>query len=140
MSELLLEMPAVALRGVTILPGMVTHFDVSRPKSVKAVETAMLVDSKIFLVTQRDMDDEEPAVEDLYHIGVVADIKQLLKLQDNIIRVIVEGKERAERAYFLEEKSYLRAQIVLFEKEETNDSAETEDAMLRSLQEALLDY
>lgn len=140
MSELLLEMPAVALRGVTILPGMVTHFDVSRPKSVKAVETAMLIDSKIFLVTQRDMDDEEPAVEDLYHIGVVAEIKQLLKLQDNIIRVIVEGKERAELAYFLEEKSYLRAQIVLFEKEETNDSAETEDAMLRSLQEALLDY
>lgn len=140
MSELLLEMPAVALRGVTILPGMVTHFDVSRPKSVKAVETAMLVDSKIFLVTQRDMDDEEPAVEDLYHIGVVAEIKQILKLQDNIIRVIVEGKERAELAYFLEEKSYLRAQIVLFEKEETNDSAETEDAMLRSLQEALLDY
>lgn len=140
MSELLLEMPAVALRGVTILPGMVTHFDVSRPKSVKAVETAMLVDSKIFLVTQRDMDDEEPAVEDLYHIGVVAEIKQLLKLQDNIIRVIVEGKERAELAYFLEEKSYLRAQIVLFEKEETNEPAETEDAMLRSLQEALLDY
>ena len=141
MSELLIELPAVALRGITILPEMVAHFDVSRQKSIKAVETAMLSDSRIFLVTQRDMETEEPSAEDLYRIGVIAEIKQIIKLQNQVLRVIVEGIERAELVSFLEEqKEYLRAQAVLFEIEEEAYTQEMEEAMLRSLQEALADY
>lgn len=140
MSELLQELPAVALRGITILPGTVAHFDVSRQKSIKAVETAMLIDNRIFLVTQKNMDDEEPSVDDLYKIGVIAEVKQIIKMQNHIQRVIVEGKERAELAYFLEKQDYLRAQVVLFEPEEEHYPPGMEDAMLRSLQEALLDY
>ena len=72
MSELLRELPAVALRGVVILPGMVTHFDVSRKRSIQAIETSMQMDNQIFLIAQRDMETDEPGMEDLYKIGVIA--------------------------------------------------------------------
>ncbi len=140
MNELLQEMPAVALRGITILPGMVSHFDVSRKKSIKAVEAAMRVDGRIFLVTQKDMNTEEPGEEDLYRIGVIAEIKQIIKLQNDIVRIIVEGKKRAELAYFTEKQEHLQAQVVLFKNEEEHYPPEVEEAMLRSLQEALLEY
>lgn len=140
MSELLQEMPAVALRGVTILPGTVSHFDVSRKKSIKAVEAAMRVNGRIFLVTQKDMNTEEPAEDDLYRVGVIAEIKQIIKLQNDIVRVIVEGKKRAELAYFIENREHLQAQVVLFKDEEEHFPKEVEEAMLRSLQETLLGY
>ena len=140
MSELMREMPAVMLRGITVLPGMITHFDVSRTKSVKAVEAAMKIDNQIFLVGQKDTEDEEPTIEQLYSVGVIAEIKQVLKMQNDIMRVIVEGKKRAELAYFVEENPYCRAQVVLFESDNEQYPMGMEEAMLRSLQEALLDY
>lgn len=140
MSELLQEMPAVALRGMTILPGVVSHFDVSRKKSIKAVEAAMRVNGRIFLLTQKNVNAEEPTEDELYRIGVIAEIKQIIKLQNDIIRVIVEGKERAELAYFIEKREHLQAQVVLFKNEEEHFPEDVEEAMLRSLQEALLEY
>lgn len=140
MNELLQEMPAVALRGITILPGMVSHFDVSRKKSIKAVEAAMRADGRIFLVTQKDMNAEEPTEDDLYRVGVIAEIKQIIKLQNDIVRIIVEGKKRAELAFFTEKKEHLQAQVVLFQNEDEHYPADVEEAMLRSLQEALLEY
>ena len=87
-----LTMPAVALRGMTILPGMVAHFDVSRPKSIQAVEEAMIGEQKLFLVTQKDLGVENPGLEELYHIGMVAEIKQVIKMQNNIVRRAASGR------------------------------------------------
>ena len=91
MDTMILRMPAVALRGMVILPGMIAHFDVSREKSIRAIEQCMMDSQKIFLVTQRDVEQEEPDVEDLYKIGVIAEVKQVIKLQNNIVRILVAG-------------------------------------------------
>ena len=96
MDTMIMKMPAVALRGMVILPGMVAHFDVSRAKSIKAVEEAMMDEQKIFLVAQKDVEQENPDIEDLFKIGIIAEVKQVIKLQNNIVRILVEGKERAE--------------------------------------------
>ena len=140
MSELLKELPAVALRGITILPGMIAHFDISREKSIKAIENCMMEDSQIFLITQRDMDEEDPDVTGLYKIGVIASIRQLIKLKDDVVRVLVEGKEKAELAYLNQDKEYLEAAVVLIEEKEAEVSPEVEEAMLRAVQEAMIEY
>ncbi len=140
MSEMLRELPAVALRGVTILPGMVAHFDVSREKSIKAIETSMKMDNQIYLVTQRDLDVNDPDVNDLYKIGVIAGIKQIVKLKNDIVRVLVEGGQRAELAYLKENSEYLEAAVVALQEEEEDFPYGMEDAMLRAVQEALLEY
>ena len=84
-------LPALALRGTTILPDMIVHFDVSRERSMKAIEAAMLQDEKIFLVTQKDPEIETPEIKDLYKVGTVAYIKQVVKLPHDLLRVLVEG-------------------------------------------------
>ena len=96
MTDIILQLPAVALRGMVILPGMMVHFDISRPRSIHAVEQAMMEDEKIFLVAQRDPDTDEPTQEELFNIGTIAHIKQVIKMQGGVIRVLVEGEERAE--------------------------------------------
>lgn len=96
MEDKKITMPAVALRGLTILPGMVQHFDISREKSIRAIETAMMGNQKVYLVTQRHPEQETPAVADLYQMGTISQIKQLVKMPGGIIRVMVEG-ERERR-------------------------------------------
>lgn len=141
MSELIRIMPAVALRGMTILPGMVVHFDVSRERSTRAVEEAMLREEKIFLVTQKDPDMEEPSEKDLYTIGLLATIKQVIKLPNNILRVLVEGEKRAEMLGLEQDKDYLEAEVATFDEEDENKPSEVEtEAMLRSLKELLRQY
>ncbi len=135
-----LELPAVALRGLVILPGMVAHFDVSRNKSIKAVESAMIRDQRIFLVTQKDPEVEEPTIGGLYHIGVVAEVKQVIKLQRDIVRVLVEGKERGELLSFLECEEHLQAEVGVFENRELEYAPDTIDAMVRCLQDNLAAY
>lgn len=95
MEEQIMNMPAVALRGLTILPGMIAHFDISRERSLRAVEEAMEQDQKIYLVTQRNVDSEDPTQEDLYQMGIVADIKQVVRLQNDVVRILVDGISRA---------------------------------------------
>lgn len=140
MSELLRELPAVALRGVVILPGMVTHFDVSRKKSIRAIETSMQMDNQIFLVAQRDLETDEPGMDDLYKIGVIANIKQIVKMKNDIMRVLVEGIDRAELAFIKENENYLETAVVKAEEEKETFPAGVEEAMLRAMQEALLAY
>lgn len=141
MDTLILRMPAVALRGMVILPGMIAHFDISRDKSIKAVERAMMETQKIFLVAQRDVEQENPDTEDLYRVGVIAVVKQVIKLQNNIIRVLVEGEERAELSSFVETEELLVAEIMRYD--EAVDDGLYEDAktaMVRSIQETYTKY
>lgn len=141
MSEIIVKLPAVALRGMCILPGMVAHFDVSRERSIHAIETAMMGAQKMFLVTQRDTEVEEPSKEDLYAIGVIAEVKQVIKMPNDIVRVLVEGLERGELASFLPQEGYLSAEVIRFDNSgEEELPPEVKEAMLRSVRETTLKY
>ena len=105
------KMPAIALRGMTILPGMIAHFDISRDKSIKAVEAAMNYDQQIYLVTQRDAEVDNPKQADLFEVGIVAEIKQVIKMQNNIVRVLTEGESRARLLEFGECDEFLLAEV-----------------------------
>ena len=143
MSRTVIHLPAVALRGMTILPGMVAHFDISRDRSIHAIEEAMVGDQKIFLITQQDASVEEPARDDLYQIGVIAEVKQVIKMPNEIVRVLVEGLERGELASFLSQEKYLMAEVILFDEktaEEEELMPEAKEAMLRCSRETVLKY
>lgn len=141
MSDMIQHLPAIALRGTTILPDMIVHFDVSREKSVKALEKAMVQDQRVFLITQKDPEVEEPEQEDLYRIGTIAEIKQLVKSKKNIIQVLVEGKERAELLRFEENPLYLEAEVALFREEHTEVLDDNvKEAMLRGMKELFIRY
>ncbi len=141
MSDMIQYLPAIALRGTTILPDMIVHFDVSREKSIKAIEKAMVKDQKVFLITQKDPETEEPVRDDLYKIGTIAEIKQLVKGKNNIIQVLVEGLERAELLGFEENAEYLAAEVALFEKEDPEDMNENmREAMMRGMKELFIRY
>lgn len=134
-------LPVIALRGMTILPGMVVHFDVSRNKSVNALEKAMVLNQRVFLVTQRNPEEEEPAIEDLYHIGTIAEVKQLIRLPNSIIRVLVEGKGRAELECFTDTEEALMGEIYPYGNTEEGELEESvKEAMLRVVKELLLRY
>lgn len=140
MDTLVVKIPAVALRGMVILPGMIAHFDISRDKSVKAVERSMMESQKIFLVAQKHVEQEDPGVEDLYRVGVIAEVKQVIKLQNNIIRILVEGQERAELETFPETEEYLLAEILRFDEQAEELPDEIKAAMVRSIQETYSRY
>lgn len=108
----ILKIPAVALRGMVILPGMIAHFDISRDRSIRAIEQCMMDSQKIFLSAQKNVEQEEPGADDVYHIGVIAEVKQVIKLQNNIVRILVEGIERAELSAFAQTDPYLLAEVV----------------------------
>ena len=137
MNNTIKVMPAIALRGTTILPDMIVHFDISREKSVKAVEEAMTQDQKIFLVTQKDPKVEEPAIDDLYRIGTIAMVKQVVKMPKGVLRVLVEGLELVELE---EEISYLEAEVAGFETEEQVLPDNLKEAMVRSIKDIFLVY
>ena len=134
-------LPAVALRGMTIMPDMIIHFDLSRPKSIQAVERALMNDQKIFLVTQKDMEEKEPDYEKLYHIGTLALIKQVTKLPNGIVRVLVEGMERARLISIDEEEDeYIHAIIELVETDYEGIDQAAEEGMLRYIKELFIQY
>ncbi len=141
MNELLQEMQTVILKGICILPGSVAHFDISHPAAVQSAQAAVNTDNgRIFLVTQRNENVENPQEEDLYRIGLVADIRHLIKLPKGALRLVVAGKRRAELAYFVESNTGIRSQVVLFANENDPCPADAEEAMMRSLKEALAGY
>lgn len=140
MSDIIQHLPAIALRGTTILPDMIVHFDVSREKSIKAIEKAMVQDQRVFLITQRDPQTEEPSQEDLYTVGTIGEIKQLVKNRKNMVQVLVEGKQRAELVRFDSEDVYLEAEVALFEEEEISLDENVEEAMLRGIKELFVRY
>ena len=132
MSEPVIIMPAIALRGTTILPGMVVHFDISRKRSMKAIEAAMVQDQKIFLVTQRNSRQETPELRDLYQTGTIAYVKQVVKLPQNLLRVLVEGTEKADLLALDQEEPYLKAEVSMIQQEEEELQAPVKAAMHRS--------
>ena len=139
MEDIEFTIPTVALRGLTILPGMIVHFDISRDFSLKAIEDAMNDEQRILLVAQKDTNVSEPGEDDLYAVGVVAYIKQVLKLHNGNVRVLVEGCERA-KIVNLTSENFLKADIIVCkEKEDEFDDVEKE-AMLQSLKDTFVNY
>jgi len=135
-----ITMPVIALRGMTVLPKMMLHFDISRTKSIAAVEKAMVGDQKVCLVTQKNSEEADPGIEDLYQVGTVALIKQLVKLPNNVIRVMVEGMERVELLTLDSEEPMLIGEV---EKTlETDDSIDyiAREAMIQIIKEKLEEY
>ena len=133
-------MPMIALRGTTVLPEMIVHFDVSREKSIRAVEAAMLHDQKVFLLTQKDPEVETPELDDLYRVGTIAYIKQVVKLPQDLYRVLVEGLDRAEILSLEQEEPYLKAECEIVTAQEEDYPEPVKDAMLRSIRELFQRY
>lgn len=140
MEDKKITMPAVALRGLTILPGMVQHFDISREKSIRAIETAMMGNQKVYLVTQRHPEQETPAVADLYQMGTISQIKQLVKMPGGIIRVMVEGEKRAALLTLFEEGPYLEAEVEEAPMQEEQLTDTVKEAMSRIVKEKLEEF
>lgn len=135
-----MNMPAVALRGLTIMPGMIAHFDISRERSLRAVEEAMEQDQKIYLVTQRNVDSEDPTQEDLYQMGIVADIKQVVRLQNDVVRILVDGISRAALLGFTGNEKYLEAEICYCDSNADSLPEDLREAMLLGVREAFHRY
>ena len=135
-----MNMPAVALRGLTILPGMIAHFDISRERSLRAVEEAMEQDQKIYLVTQRNVDSEDPTQEDLYQMGIVADIKQVVRLHNDVVRILVDGISRAALLGFTGNEKYLEAEICYCDSNADSLPDDLREAMLLGVREAFHRY
>ena len=142
MKDIIQVMPAVALRGMTILPDMIVHFDVSRNKSKKAIERAMTANQKLFVITQRDPDIENPDKDEVFQAGTIVTIKQMTKLQHGLLRVLVEAVERAELIDFLDNPAFLEAEVTTVNNENDLDelSDETREAMLRGLLDTFQAY
>lgn len=135
------SLPMVALRGMVIMPGMVVHFDVSREKSVAAIQEAMIEEQKIFLTAQKDIETEDPKQEDVYEVGTVGVIKQIIKLPKHIVRVLVSGEERGVLKELDCEGPYLRAQVeVTDESDLTFPDDINSEALLRGLKDMFIDY
>ena len=135
------SLPMVALRGMTIMPEMVVHFDVSREKSIAAIQEAMAGDQKIFLVAQKSIETDDPTQEDVYEVGTVGTIKQIMKLPKHIVRVLVSGETRGILKQLQQDTPYLRAEVEVIDE---SDLVILDDlngeAMARSLKDTFLDY
>ncbi|MCI7795892.1 MAG: endopeptidase La [Lachnospiraceae bacterium] len=140
MEEKSMTLPAIALRGLAVLPEMIQHFDISREKSVNAVENAMIGEQKVFLVAQRNPEVEEPEAEDLYQIGTIARIKQLVKIPGGLIRVMVEGLSRAEMLSLLDDVPYLQAEVEEAPLKEERLDDTVKEAMSRIVKEKLEEF
>lgn len=141
MSEYSRRVPIVALRGMAVLPGMLIHFDVNRKISIDAIESAMENDQLVLLLTQKDSDIETPGLEDLFQIGTIAEVRQIIKMPGNVIRVLVSGTERAQLENLVEEQPFLLGEIGLLKDNSEQRINETEKkAMLRGLRDILEVY
>lgn len=140
MEDITIVMPAIALRGMSIMPGMIAHFDISRDRSLKAVEESMQADQKIFLVTQRDVDVEEPMQSDLYEMGIVAEIKQVVKLQNDVVRILIDGKSRAKLVGFTRCENFLEAEICTYNTDLEGVPSDVREAMLVGVRESFERY
>ncbi|MCD8368762.1 MAG: endopeptidase La [Clostridiales bacterium] len=139
MEDTIRIMPAIALRGLTLLPGMTVGFDISRPKSIAAVEKSMVSDQDVFLVAQRDPDIQDPDLEQLYHVGTISHIKQLVKMPGGIVRVMAEGLARAELIALDSVDPMLMAEIIGSEADGESDEV-TSEAMRRILKDKVEEY
>ena len=134
-------LPMVALRGMVVMPEMAVHFDLSREKSIEAVQQAMQEEQKIFLSAQRSIDIEDPGQEDVYEVGTIASIRQIVKLPKQIMRVMVLGEARAVLKHIETEDYYLRAEVEIADDPNfTVPDSINEEAMLRGLKDMFAEY
>ena len=128
-----IQIPLLATRGITVFPNMIIHFDVGRKNSIQAIEKAMIDDEKILLVSQKDAKTENPTAEDLYDVGTIASIKQILKLSESTIRILVEGETRARVISFEEEDDYFLANAIVYTepKRRKEEPSKSTSALLR---------
>ena len=149
MSKEVKSLPMVALRGMTVLPEMVTHFDVSRERSIQAIEEAMQEEGqKVFLTAQKDIEDEEPGMEDLQQIGTIASIRQVIKLPRNLLRVLISGEKRAVINTIEFTDPYMRANVTVIDNVNETPELSTDseansanlEAMARGLKEIYMEY
>ena len=140
MNDIIMELPVIALRGLSILPNMIVHFEVSRSKSKLAIEAAMLKDQNIFLLTQRDPDEENPQKDDLYEFGTVAKIKQIVKLSKDSLRIMVEGVYRAHLDNLIMTEPMLKAEVTVYDKVICDIDEVQQAGYVRYLHELLENY
>ena len=141
MTEIIKSIPMVPLRGMTVLPREVIHFDVSRKKSIKAIQEVMAGDQKIFLVTQKQIETEEVTREDLQDVGTIAEIKQIVKMPKKILRVLVTGKERAYLDGLDSTEPFYRADVTATDRYPYVEAEPVEqEAMLRTLRDVFLEF
>ena len=135
------SLPMVALRGMTIMPEMVVHFDVSRERSIAAIQEAMVEEQKIFLTAQKSIETEDPGQDDVYEVGTVGTIKQLIKLPKHIVRVLVSGEARGILRRIEQKDPYLRAEVEVIDESglEIPDDLNSQ-AMERGLKDMFVDY
>lgn len=133
-------LPVVALRGITVLPDMIVHFDITREKSVQAIEYAMNNNQQVFLVAQMDSQADDPGVKDLYSIGVIAEIKQVLKLPSKALRVMAEGIKRARLLELGTEEKYMTGKILEYPESKGSYNPQEKEAMFRTLKELFENY
>lgn len=133
-------LPAIALRGLVVFPNNIVHFEVGRAKSIAAIEAAMHANSSVFLVAQKEMDVEEPTMPDLYGYGVIAEIKQVLRVSDDLVKVLVEGKTRA-RLLELNDGDFLQASVRPVPVRGIGADKRTQtEALVRSLKDCFEEY
>ena len=135
-----LTMPVLALRGMTVFPQLLLHFDVGRDSSIRALETAMEENREIFLVTQRDLTAENPKEGDLYTIGTVAEVKQILRLPENNVRVMVEGHCRGRLLHLTAGEPYLMAEIERIPEPQLRGTSARTEAAIRQVYSHLERY
>lgn len=135
-----MKYPVVALRGMVVMPKMMVHFDVSRPKSIEAVQRGLVTDQKIFVTMQKDDAIENPGFDDLNRIGTICTVKQILRMHDSMIRVLVEGESRAELIMLTSETPCLEGEVEETPVEETEMEPQRVEAMKRSLRELISRY
>ncbi len=140
MADQRLNLPMVPLRGLTIMPGMIVHFDVSRESSIQAVQEAMAEEQKIFLVSQKSIETEKPTQEDVFEIGTIAIVKQIMKLPKQIMRVLVEGEVRGRLINMSDDAPYLQAEVEIIEDDEAMPETLDDQAMLRGLKDIFVEY
>jgi len=133
-------LPSIALRGTTILPEMIVHFDISREKSIRAIEEAMMEEELIYLITQKEAETEDPGRDDLYSVGTIAKIKQVMKLPKDTLRILVEGIEKAELLSLSRQDDYLEAETLALKEEDLEVTDSVKVAMAEALKSLFADY
>lgn len=140
MEKQIRNIPMVALRGMTIMPEMVVHFDVSRAYSIQAIQQVMQgEEQQVFLVAQRELNIEDPDLKDVFEIGMIATIKQVIKLSKNMLRVLVTGEERARLISLEKEEGYLNAQVEVIEEPQAEEEV-VDNPRAKNIQELFLEY
>ncbi len=140
MSDNIITIPAIALRGMTILPGIVAHFDVSRERSIKAVEVAMMGEQKLFLVTQKNIEADDPQIDEMYQVGIIAKVKQVVKMQNGVVRILVEGELRASLSGLVAQSEYLLAEVIVMGEDTETYTQEVREGMIRAIREVYGKY